>query len=203
VGRPRTEDRPPGFTRAQLLEAAAEVFSERGYAGASIGAIGARAGLTSGAIYRHFESKADLLLHVVEEAVHRIPLSEKIVSGAKPSPRLFARLVSAYAVPEARRIRRLAIEIHAAASRDKDAGDLLTELNRRTRAALRKRLEESVEAGALPAGLDAERTATLLLVLVMGLAHLDTLEPSLLGDRSWIRFLERSVERLLRGTLSR
>jgi len=96
-----------------------------------------------------------------------------------------------------RRVRRLAIEIHAAASRDRDAARLLLEFNRRTHRALRERLHRCRERGDVPAGHDAARTASLLLVLVMGLAHLDTLEPARLGDRAFVRFLERSVEALL------
>jgi AcrR family transcriptional regulator len=198
LGRPRSEDRPPGATRAQLLEAAAEVFSEQGYAGASISAIADRAGVTSGALYRHFESKADLLLHVVEQAVHALPLSERLAAGGRTTPRFFSQLVSAYADPSVRRLRRLAIEIHAAASRDKEAAELLLAFNERTRAALHERLERCAESGAISAAIDPQRTASLLLVLVMGLAHLDTLEPGLVGDADWTRFVERSVEQLLR-----
>lgn len=199
LGRPRTADRPPGSTRVRLLESAAEVFSEQGYAGASISAIADRAGVTSGAIYRHFESKADLLLHVVERAVHGLPLSDKLGSADEPTPRFFSQLVSAYAAPPLQRVRRLAIEIHAAASRDKDAAALLLDFNRSIHRGLCHRLERCIESGAVASDLDVARTASLLLVLVMGLAHLDTLEPSLLGDRDWIRFLEGSVERLLRA----
>jgi AcrR family transcriptional regulator len=198
IGRPRREERPPGRTRAQLLEAAAEVFSEQGYAGASIHAVADRAGVTSGALYRHFESKADLLLRVVEQAVHGLPLLEKLAAGGETTPRFFAKLVSAYADPRVRRLRRLAIEIHAASSRDEDAADLLLQFNRRVHAALRERLERCIESGALPRTLDSARTASLLLVIVMGLAHLETLEPDLVGDPDWLRFLERSVERFLR-----
>jgi AcrR family transcriptional regulator len=198
LGRPRHEERPPGWTRGKLLEAAAEVFSEQGYAGASIHAIADRAGVTSGALYRHFESKADLLLHVVEQALHGIPLLEKLATRGRTTPRLFAQLVSVYAEPGVRRVRRLAIELHAAASRDKDAAERLLAFDQRMHAALRERLEHCIESGALPSGLDPARTASLLLVVVMGLAHLDTLEPSLVGDPDWIRFLERSVARLLR-----
>ena len=45
--------------------------------------------------------------------------------------------------------------------------------------------------------LDAKRTASLLLVMIMGLAHLDTLEPNLVGDGTWARFVERSVDVIL------
>jgi AcrR family transcriptional regulator len=47
-------------TRAVLLRAAAEVFDEAGYAGASIAKILERAGLTPGAMYFHFKNKEAL-----------------------------------------------------------------------------------------------------------------------------------------------
>jgi len=47
-------------TRRAVLEAAAAVFAERGYAAATIGEILARAQVTKGALYFHFDSKAAL-----------------------------------------------------------------------------------------------------------------------------------------------
>ncbi|MFG2951588.1 ScbR family autoregulator-binding transcription factor [Streptomyces adustus] len=47
-------------TREAILRAAAEVFDEAGFAGASINRILKRAGLTAGALYFHFASKEDL-----------------------------------------------------------------------------------------------------------------------------------------------
>jgi AcrR family transcriptional regulator len=203
LGRPRSQDRPPGWTRARLLEAAAEVFSEQGYAGAGIDSIASRAGVTGGALYKHFASKAELLLAVVEQAVHALPLSERLAASEAPGPGFFAQLVSVYADPGMRRVRRLAIEIHAAASRDRDAARLLLDFNQRTHRALFERLERCRERGILPASLDADHAASLLLLLVMGLAHLDTLEPALLGDRGFLRFLEQSVETWLGATSRR
>ena len=183
--------------REQLLAAAADAFSELGYEGASIDSIASRAGVTGGALYKHFASKAQLLLEVVAQAVHALPLSERLADGGATTPRFFAQLVSAHADPGMRRVRRLAIEVHAAASRDRDAAELLLEFNRRAHGALRERLDGCIERGELPAELDADRTASLLLVLVMGLAHLDTLEPSLLGEPTFTGFLERAVDTLL------
>lgn len=54
-------------TRRFLLEAAATLFDERGYAGTSISDISAHSGRTSGAIYFHFASKEKLALAIVEE----------------------------------------------------------------------------------------------------------------------------------------
>ncbi|MFI9628922.1 ScbR family autoregulator-binding transcription factor [Streptomyces sp. NPDC052042] len=47
-------------TRESILRAAAEVFDEFGFVGASINRILARAGVTSGAMYHHFASKEAL-----------------------------------------------------------------------------------------------------------------------------------------------
>ncbi|MBL1098848.1 ScbR family autoregulator-binding transcription factor [Streptomyces coffeae] len=54
-------------TRRSLLEAAASLFDERGYAGTSISDITHRSGHTSGAMYFHYTSKERLALAVVEE----------------------------------------------------------------------------------------------------------------------------------------
>jgi len=201
VGRPRAAERPPGFTREQLLKAAAEVFAEKGFENASLQRIASRAGVTSATIYRHFESKADLLLGVVEQAIHAVPVAERLEGDEVLAVHDFARMVSSYADPGLTTLRRLAIEIHAAASRDPEAGALLRDLNERTHQSLATKLTDCVEAGRLPAGLDADRIASLLVVLIMGLTHLETLAPVRIGDRSWIRFLESTVaDVLLRGT---
>ncbi|WP_345059327.1 ScbR family autoregulator-binding transcription factor [Streptomyces rameus] len=54
-------------TRRAVLEAAAAVFAERGYAAATIAEILGRAGVTKGALYFHFDSKADLARGVLQE----------------------------------------------------------------------------------------------------------------------------------------
>jgi AcrR family transcriptional regulator len=48
------------LTRATILHAAAEVFDEFGYSGASINKILSRAGVTPGAMYFHFASKEEM-----------------------------------------------------------------------------------------------------------------------------------------------
>lgn len=47
-------------TKQQLLDAAAAVFMERGYAGATTKEIARRAGVSEGTIYRHFVDKREL-----------------------------------------------------------------------------------------------------------------------------------------------
>ncbi|MFF5160763.1 ScbR family autoregulator-binding transcription factor [Streptomyces sp. NPDC000348] len=52
-------------TRESILRAAAEVFDECGYSGASISKIMNRAGVTQGGMYFHFKSKKGLALAVM------------------------------------------------------------------------------------------------------------------------------------------
>ena len=49
-------------TRERLLHAAAEVFARRGYDGTRVSEIATAAGVSNGALYAHFGSKADLLV---------------------------------------------------------------------------------------------------------------------------------------------
>src|SRR6185295_18910451 len=49
----------------QLLDAAARVFAEKGYEGAKVDEIARTAGLSTGAIYAHYENKSDLLLEAI------------------------------------------------------------------------------------------------------------------------------------------
>jgi AcrR family transcriptional regulator len=68
------------MTRRRLLDAAAEVFAERGYRRASVDEIASRAGYTIGALYSNFSGKDEVLLALLEQQVSRI--AERIVAAA-------------------------------------------------------------------------------------------------------------------------
>lgn len=55
--------------RRAIIEAAAEVFRERGFQGASMDAIAARLGGSKGTLYSYFPSKEDLFVAVVEDVL--------------------------------------------------------------------------------------------------------------------------------------
>jgi AcrR family transcriptional regulator len=56
-------------TRRRILHAAAHELVERGYAGASLRRIAEGAGLQLGSLYFHFETKDELMLEVLRDAV--------------------------------------------------------------------------------------------------------------------------------------
>lgn len=57
--------------RQAVLDAAIRVLSERGYAGCSMSAVAAEAGVATGTIYRHFESKSELAVELFRTVVTR------------------------------------------------------------------------------------------------------------------------------------
>jgi len=66
--RPSTSAAPDEGTRARLVRAAREVLERGGYGTASVLAIAERAGVSAGAMYRHFPSKAELFVEVFRAA---------------------------------------------------------------------------------------------------------------------------------------
>ena len=67
-------------TRATLLEAATELFAQRGYAGVATEEIVRAAGVTRGALYHHFAGKLELFEAVYEQVEQG--LVERIASSA-------------------------------------------------------------------------------------------------------------------------
>ena len=65
-------------TRADLLAAGRRLFGEQGYLATSLEDIVAAAGVTKGALYHHFGSKAELFRAVFEQVSHEI--SDQVVA---------------------------------------------------------------------------------------------------------------------------
>jgi len=56
-------------TRKRILDAGARSFKRHGFKGAGVDGVMSEAGLTSGAFYRHFESKDELFAEVIKTAL--------------------------------------------------------------------------------------------------------------------------------------
>jgi AcrR family transcriptional regulator len=72
--RPSPVDAADTPTRERLLRAARQLIEERGYTFVSVAAVAQRAGLATGALYRHFPSKAALFVEVFRDAGERMLL---------------------------------------------------------------------------------------------------------------------------------
>src|SRR5438552_6852873 len=81
--------------REQILDAAAKVFGEKGFAGASIRDIAREVGVTEGLLYHYFESKEQLEQACWKERTWRAQL-ERILAdaGGKPLESVLREIVT-------------------------------------------------------------------------------------------------------------
>ena len=182
-------------TRERILAAAERLFAERGYTGVSMPAIAAAAGITAGAIYKHFESKEQLFFTIVRRAVEAAPTTTA-AEGLDGAPAL-AAIVAAYTTRRLKRVRQLAVEIHYAAAQDPKVRRLLRASIDGEIAGMAERLAAGQDAGVIDASLDPQLIAAAVMTLIMGLMHAETLTPGLVGVGAWHDFIAASVERLL------
>lgn len=84
--RGRTQAERSEATRSALIEAAAQLFAERGYGGVGTEEIVRRSGVTRGALYHHFAGKADLFRAVFERMEERLAerFAEQALSADDP-----------------------------------------------------------------------------------------------------------------------
>lgn len=84
--------------RREILDAALRLFRERGFHGTSIDDIGATAGVTGPALYRHFSGKGEVLAEAIREGSRRIAAATRsAVTDEALDPReALERLVRSY-----------------------------------------------------------------------------------------------------------
>ncbi|MFN4295931.1 MAG: TetR/AcrR family transcriptional regulator [Brevundimonas sp.] len=80
-------------TRQKVLDAARDLFSERGYDPATIRDIAKGAGMSTGAVFANFQDKAELFEAVLAENMER--LTEVVRAAAAPSGSVSERLTTA------------------------------------------------------------------------------------------------------------
>jgi len=80
----RRKDIPPQ-RRAQILAAAAGLFSRGGYQGVTVDAIAQRAGISKGNLYWYFRSKQEIFQLLFDDIFERfVPPIQKIIESDKP-----------------------------------------------------------------------------------------------------------------------
>lgn len=185
-GRPRVAGDDRDITRRSLLEVAAKLIVERGYRGATVSEVVARAGLSKGTFYWHFKSKDDMLFALLEERIDRPVLELIELLTTAPAERDMAPEASRRVVELIERERDtflLEHEYRSLATRDpKMRGRYV-----RRQAALRTALATGLDArakqlGAPPFSTPMADIATAYLSLANGLALEMLIDPSTVPD---------------------
>jgi TetR/AcrR family transcriptional repressor of nem operon len=161
-------------TRAFLLQAAAEVFAERGYADTTMSELIARSGLTKGAFYFHFSSKEQLALAVIDEKQRQWVDAVQAVVSAEPRAVDQLREVAFALVrvhrddPSAFSVSRLTRDL----ARVPDVDDLVRGHTRAWVGLLAGLIRQAQADGDIPRAIDAADLAALLVAATDGLKDL-------------------------------
>ncbi|MFE4579553.1 TetR/AcrR family transcriptional regulator [Streptomyces chartreusis] len=182
--RVRSEER-----RAEIVRAALEVIAERGYRGASLGAVAERVGLTQQGLLHYFPTKDALLVAV---------LQERDQWDAVPNTRWRMDLLASLVEYNAMRpgiIQTFSALLGESVTEGHPAREYFTERYVQVRANMAEMLRAEY-GDRLPNGLTPERTAPLLVAVMDGLQYQWLLDPesvdmpgafrdflSLLGER--------------------
>ncbi|QOC23734.1 TetR family transcriptional regulator [Wenzhouxiangella sp. AB-CW3] len=202
---PRRTREEAEATREALLDAAEQVFHEKGVARASLQEIARTAGVTRGAFYWHFRDKAELFRAMLERV--NLPfeeLVEAIPPGSQPQGELerirLASLVALERMQQPRFRRIHGILIHRCEIFDDiDPVAMMREMAATSHATTLEHFRRAEAAMELKPGLDGETANQLFHCTVRGLVHnwhLDTNAFSLheTGSallNSWFSLIER------------
>jgi AcrR family transcriptional regulator len=72
--------------REKILDEAARIVASRGYHSASVKEIGAAAGVSGAALYRHFDAKNDLLVALFDRAIDRLLMGARAAVDTVGAP---------------------------------------------------------------------------------------------------------------------
>jgi AcrR family transcriptional regulator len=178
-------------TRERLLRAAADVFAERGYDGTRVADIAAAAGVSNGAMYAHFGSKAELLVAAL--AAHGRRMLTEMFAADPGRSVIDLLLVIGQRLLDRRDARgALIIEALVAARRDEDVAGPMRDYMAERADWLAGLIEVAKAEGELHQELAPNALAHFCLLLAMGSA-LVTPDLHAVDEREWAALLRRVV----------
>ena len=187
-------------TRERLLRAAADVFAERGYDGTRVADIAAAAGVSNGALYAHFASKADLLTGALRRHGRNL-LADMF--AADPGQSVMELLLLVGRSLARRRDTRgyLIVEALVAARRDEDVAGPMREYIGERAGFLAELMRLAQASGELDPALSPDALAHFCLLLAMGSA---LVPPDLhaVREAEWAALLTRIAGALTRTDIT-
>lgn len=170
-------------TRQDVLRSALQVFSEKGYAAATLKDIADRAGVTRGAVYWHFENKADLYNTLLAEFS---AMSSQIVAkaieagGTLPEilKRVFVRLLQEVERDrELRAVLELELFTMLRIAELEDSRQKQLETGEQLLAGISQAMEEGIQAGYLRKDFEPITMARSFLAFQKGAIQLWLVDP--------------------------
>jgi AcrR family transcriptional regulator len=188
---PEAQQDAGGGLTDRLLQAAAQVFAEKGYEKAGVAEIARRAGVTTGAIYSRYGGKAELLLEAVD---HHVPDSIDSVlngSGNLGSPTEVLSMLGDHLLDPLDGGHGLFLEAIVAARRDPDLAERLRLRVEDEDRRLGKLVDEATSDGLFDADLDEQAIVRLAHAIGLGMLLTRSMGLSLPSPDHWHTVIDR------------
>ena len=183
----------PAETRERLLDAAARTFELKGYEGATVAQIAKEAGVSSGAIYAHYSSKAELLVDALrahrERATAALFPPGSRVDAASMLTTLATRLGDRDHEATA-----LLAEALLAARRDAELAQVLAAALDERKQLMAALISRGQSAGELTDDFSPEAAARFALMLGLGSMLVRTLDLPETDPADWTAFIRRVID---------
>ena len=193
---------PIDDTRTRLVDAAAEVFAEKGYDRAGVQEIARRAGMTTGAIYGRFTGKAELLQEAIESRTTD-ELDDLFASHAFDGRATdILKIVGAHLVTPTEDDGdegALLLEAFTAARRDVEVQSSLQKVLDERSAKLAELVEAAKVDGSIESSFDTESIVTFCHAVGLGFLLFDVLTSPLPQPQPWEQLITRLVSSLAPG----
>jgi AcrR family transcriptional regulator len=188
---PEAQQDAGGGLTDRLLQAAAQVFAEKGYEKAGVAEIARRAGVTTGAIYSRYGGKAELLLEAVD---HHVPDSIDSVlngSGNLGSPTEVLSMLGDHLLDPLDGGHGLFLEAIVAARRDPGLAERLRLRVEDEDRRLGKLVDEATSDGLFDADLDEQAIVRLAHAIGLGMLLTRSMGLSLPSPDHWHTVIDR------------
>lgn len=197
---PLTPERRRQQTRDHLLAAAAQVFADRGFHGASLDEVAAVAGFTKGAVYSNFKNKEGLFLALFKANYDREMNALRATLDASevpPESRIsdFVELIREQTREAGGNLGVLYQEFWLYAARNPAAREQLTRLEDENVREVADILEAEWKRQGLEPLEPAERVARIIVILFHGIGLLGVLQPEVADDS----LIEAAISLISRG----
>jgi len=189
-----------------LIKAAAEVFAERGYAGAGVAEIARRAGVTTGAIYSRYSGKSELLLEALKRSFV-LHLGDAIASALSGENRaenfdqdgVGIRSIGLLANDEWKDHDALFLEAVVASRRDEEIATMLSQRLETAGTFLAKRIDTQKANGPVDSSFDTDALKTYALAMRMGFSVLRSLNYEMPDPDEWQTVLNQTQRSILKS----
>lgn len=169
---PRVSEAHLAARREQIIEAATRCFLRNGFHQTSMQDVIKEAGLSVGAFYRYFDSKAALITAIASEKISVVRETADSLLRREPAPPLLTvlddllRQIDVNLTDEG--TIRIAVQVWGEAVHDPELAAFVSDVYARIRLSATDLARRAQETGELPAGVDATAIGSAIFGLIQG-----------------------------------